>query len=211
MVSLSYSELDKMIEDARHAYEHIEKHFDELMARPTEYTLFGPRSYGIGAASPAICTKKPERVLQNKTRRKDYLMYELDTEYCPQCIKHMENHGDNHCTYLGTEINGVMYYRSFFRNENRFYTDCVHAVKFADNKPVYYAESSHVHLVGEFYEYIDNNRMVVTTYAYHPHSKYTTEGEPICKDAPVGAPNSPAWVTCSEEEIRYIDFASWSC
>lgn len=206
---LSYSELDKMILDARFAYAYAEEHFEELKARPACYTLYGPDAYGIGAAAPAKCTKSKERVLRKNTSRKKFTVYELDENYNVLCSRIIENYSNIHCTYLHFELGDVHYARPFLHNENIFYADIVHAVKFADGKPVYYAESSCSHLVAEFYEYISDDKMIVTAYAYHPHRKFTTSGIPISKDASVGAPNSSAHIFCAEESVRYIDFSRW--
>lgn len=206
---LSYSELDKLILDGQSAFSYAEEHFDALMSREVSYTLFGPVSYGMGATSPARSTKSKERILSKNANRKKYTVYELDENYQVLYHKIIENYNNVHCTYLHFELNGVHYARPFSKSEKKFYADIVYAVKFEDGNPLYYAESSASHLMAEFYDYIFDEKMIVTTYAYHPHSRFTVNGIPTVKDAPVGAENSTAHVFQSEEPIRYIDFSHW--
>lgn len=210
MIMMSYDDLDMIIQNGNTAYQYAWDHYEELAARPCVHTLYGPASREIGALSPShITTSAMERRLQRKPRSGRYVIYELDGDFKVVRVKHMDKGNRLDCTYHVFELNGITYARSFFQDKKVLYKSEVVAIRYSDGKPDFFAITGSNRLTAEFYEYLTANSMLTTTYTYYPHSKITSCGVPMSFDAPIGAPESPAWVGQAEEEIHYIEFSRW--
>ncbi|MEE0689792.1 MAG: hypothetical protein UCJ13_03050, partial [Bacteroidaceae bacterium] len=61
----------------------------------------------------------------------------------------------------------------------------------------------------QFYEYIDEKRMLVTSYRYTPGLKRTIYGCLPNPKAPIGAPDSIVQRDVYEETIEDTDFSRW--
>lgn len=205
MISVSYSELDKIISDAILAFDYAQLNLDKLKQRQVFCTLYGAHSLGIGAASPSKLTSIRERKLSKSTRRRVYTVYELDAKNQVICNRIVDN-GKIHCSHYHFELDGIRYARSFFGESDEFYTDVVHCMKFCGTAPLFYAEASPSMLYIEYYERKPEGGVFVTCYSYFPKRKLSEKGIPISREAPFGAPDSPVTVTCYEDVLPNLDF-----
>lgn len=211
MIHLNYSDMDRTMTDAAAAYEYAKEHFEELRNRPISYTLFGPDTYGIGAACPTI-TKDRARKLQKRTRCKKYLVYSLDENYRVLSTRHQDNTGNIECTLYHFELNGIQYAPCFYKDTDGFYPAPMRCLKMDGKQPVFYAEASSSVLFVELYEPIsqsDKNKVLACEYFYYPTRMYSKEGFPIDRDAPYNSPNSPVTFSCCEKTLPNIDFTKW--
>ena len=120
MIELTLDDLKQLLLDGRRARQYAQDHFEDHAAREATYTLYGPYASKTGAAIPGRFTPKSARNLTLKTRRKTYLIYELDNEYKLVRIKDVfRSINDN--TYHCFELDGVQYSCPFLFNqkENR--------------------------------------------------------------------------------------------
>ena len=209
MHEIDINGLQQLIEKGKLAKQYALDHYEELVARKHTYTLFGPYTYGIGASRPTKPTPKHARKLQRSTRRKDFLVYELDENYKVLRTKAVINHSYIDCIYHHFEMGGITYAYPFDGTTKKVFTDTVSAIKFLNNKPIFYAETGENSMFAQFYEYISPEKMVFTEYWYTPTSRYSLQGYSTDPSAPVGALNSPAARICTEETPEYIDFSRW--
>lgn len=209
MYEIGVETLKKMLSEGHVAVQYAWDHYEELAARKHTYTLYGPYSCGTGASIPSRLTPKRARNLSKYTRRKDFLVYELDDDYRVLRTKSVVNHTEVECIYYHFEFEGMIYAYPFRGTEKNFFADTISAWRFSDEKPVLYAEISKDSLFAQFFEYISTEKMLFTEYWYYPSSKYSLCGYPIDQNAPVGALNSPAARICTEEVPEYIDFSYW--
>ena len=106
---LDIEDLKQMLVAGRRARQYALDHYEELAAREAVYTLHGPMDYAIGAAIPGHSVSKSSRKLTLKTRRKEYILYELDRDYKLLRAKHMYVCSQNNCTYHCFELEGIRY------------------------------------------------------------------------------------------------------
>lgn len=208
MTKVVYTEMDKIINDAYIAFDYAWEHYIELRDRKVAHVLYGPNAHATGAAWPGFGIKDKERQLLKKTRRKEYMLYELDGNYQILCNKTIKD-GKIQCSYYHFELNGVQYARSFLEDRKAVYTDNVYCVKYLKDEPAYCASVSKNYLYLEMFEYLPEERCIATRYSYYPASKITQHGYPMSFDAPYGAVNSPVTVRCYETKVQSIDFSRW--
>lgn len=206
MIKIGYPEMYELIKKGCTAFDYARDHYEELNARPTVHELFGPPSHGLGALAAGHLTPPKERLLKRKTRRKKYVIYELDEAFRVIRIKHIGKEGKVQCTYHLFELDGIVYARAFLGETNRFYTHKTHAIKYSGGQPLYYAQTSPNYLCIDLYEYPCSNRVKTTCYLFLPASKNTAAGVPVCWEAPLGSNNSPVTLDYFEEEYHYLDF-----
>lgn len=209
MYEIGIDSLSQLLEDGRTAAEYAWKHYEELAKRKHSHTLYGPYAYDIGACIPSKMTPKRARKLTPSTRRKDYLIYQLDEEYNVIRTISMMDYSKVDCVYHHFELNGVWYAYPFRGEEKALYKDTTAILKFSDGKPVYFGLASRNLLFAQFYEYVSSEKMIVSTYRYWPTAKFTQYGYPADREAPLGALNSPVDFHCTEEVSEYIDFSHW--
>lgn len=208
MIDLSLEDLKQLLLDGRRAAQYAWDHYEELTARESTYTLYGPYAYGIGAAIPGEFISKRERILTPKTRRKKYIIYELDSEYKLLRTRHVFN-SVNDTTYQCFELDGIQYAYPFSFDQKRVGRDEVLAVSYKDGKPYYLGFLSKNVVIANFFEYVSPEKVLVSVYYYNPVSKYTSQGHLTDPDAPLGAINSAAERVCVEQEPMYTDFSQW--
>lgn len=208
MIDLTLEDLKKLLQDGRRARQYACDHFEELAAREAAYTLYGPYAYNTGAAVPGSYTPKRARNLTLKTRRKKYLIYELDSEYKLICVRNVFN-SVNDKTYYCFNLDGIQYACPFLFNRKEKSLGNVVAVSYKDGKPYYYAFLSENVLFVRFCEYVSQEKALMTEYGYNPVSEYTLHGYPTDLEAPIGALNSAATRICWEEEPVYTDFSQF--
>ena len=208
MIDLTLEDLKQLLLDGRRARQYARDHYEELAAREATYTLYGPYAYHTGAAVPWGYTPKRARNLTLKTRRKEYISYELDNEYKLIRVRDVFN-SVNDNTYHCFELDGVQYACPFLFNRKEKSLGEVVAVNYKDGKPYSYAFLSENVLFVQFCEYVSPERALMTEYSYNPVSEYTMHGYPTDPEAPIGALNSAATRVCWEEEPVYTDFSQW--
>lgn len=209
MIEICYADMHRMITDGCSAYEYAWRYYDKLVKRSACYTLYGPSTNYLGVMAAGHLTPAKERHIQKTTRRKNYIMYELDQNFHVLRIRHMKNYNEIDCTYHLFERNGVIYGRPFFQDQKIAYPGEMMAIKYSDGRPQYFAMTRPNYLCVDFYEYPQSNRVSTTCYLYHPASKYTSAGIPASWDSPFGTQNSPVTLDILEEEYCHINFEEW--
>lgn len=208
MIDLTLEDLKQLLLDGRRAAQYAWDHYEELAAREAAYTLYGPYAYETGAAIPGRYTPKRARDLTLKTRRNKYNIYELDSEYkLLRVTQVLDSVSIN--TYHCFELSGIQYACPFLPNQKKEGFGHVVAVSYKDGKPYHYAFLSQNVLYIDFFEYVSQEKVLITEYAYNPVSKYTLHGYLTDPDAPIGELNSAATRVCWEEEPMYTDFSQW--
>ena len=208
MIDLTLEDLKQLLLNGRRARQYACDHFEELAARESAYTLYGPYAYETGAAVPWGYTPKRARSLTLKTRRKKYITYELDSEYKLLRVTPVldsENINTHHCF----ELDGIQYACPFLPKRKKEGFGHVVAVSYKDGKPYCCAFLSENVLFVRFCEYVSQERAIMTEYAYNPVSEYTLHGYPTDPNAPIDALNSAATRVCWEEEPVYTDFSQF--
>lgn len=209
MYEIGIDGLQQLLSEARSAAKYAREHYRDFASRKHTYTLYGPDAYDIGASVPSRIVPSRARKLLKSTRRKDYLVYELDKNYKILRTIHMLDYTKVDCTFHHFELNGVSYAYPFRGSGNGIYNDAIYATKYSSDKPIYYAVVRSNYLFAQFYEYSASDQMIVSTYRYSPNAKYTIHGYPVDHNAPIGALNSPVQRHCTEEVPEYIDFSQW--
>ena len=208
MIELTVEDLQQLLSDGNHATEYAWNHYEELAARENAYTLYGPYAYGTGADIPWGYTPKRARALTLKTRRKKYNIYELDDEYkLLRVTQVLDNEAVN--TYHCFELGGIQYACPFRPDRKQIGTGNVIALRYKDGKPYLSAFVSRSALFVHLFQYISQEKVLITEYAYNPNSKYTLHGYLSDNNAPIGTLNSAVQRLCFEEEPMYTDFSQW--
>ncbi len=208
MIDLSLEDLKQILLEGRRARQYARDHYEELAAREAVYTLYGPYAYGTGAAIPWGFIPKRARDLTLKTRRKKYNIYELDSEYKLLRVRQVFNCANDN-TYQCFELDGIQYACPFLFNQKENCYSEVIALSYKDGKPYYSGFLAENVLFAHFFEYVSQEKVLITQYAYNPVSKYTLHGYLTDPDAPIGALNAAANRLCWEEEIMFTDFSRW--
>lgn len=224
MYVITKNELQQLLLDRSKAHQYALDHYDELAGRKHTYTLYGPHAHRLGASIPCnTVTPKQARKLLHKTRRKNYVIYHLDEHYrvirtiiildytkVDIIYHHFEIDGVVYaCGFSGTMQDGEIHPCPLREARISVLDDMVLFLKFQDGKPVSYGNLS-IHMVFvQFYEYVDDTRMLVTSYRYWPHAERNIYGYPIDPEAPIGAINSAVHQRFYEEIPEDTDFSRW--
>ena len=209
MYEISIEFLDQLLLDGRSAAQYAWDHYEELTKREAVYTLYDPREYGIGAAMPGKFISKRSRELKKQTRRKNYIIYELDSNYKLLRTTLIRNYTEIETVYHCFELNGIQYACPFYGTKKKFTRDEVLAVGYNGAQPCFLGFLSEHSLLAQFFDYESHDKMIVTTYSYSTVSKYSSHGYPVDFTAPIGAQNSPVNCGTWEEEITDTDFSKW--
>ena len=209
MYEIGIDELHQLFAEARKAAEYARGHYEDFASREHSYTLYGPESYNLGASVPSAITSTRARKLLKKTRRKNHVIYELDSAYRVLRTIHMIDYTRTDCTYHHFELDGTQYAYPFRERDSRLYTDKISVLKYDQGRPVYYAIVAKNLLFCQFYEYPEPDKMIVSTYRYWPTAEYTMYGLPTDRNAPIGAMNSPVQRHSTVETPVEIDFSKW--
>lgn len=208
MIDLTLDDLKQLLLDGRRAAQYAWDHYEELASREATYTLYGPYAHGTGVAIPWGYTPKSARNLTLKTRRKKYMIYELDNEYkLLRTTQVLDSASIN--TYHCFELDGIQYACPFLPNQKKTGFGNVIGLGYKNGKPYYSGFLSNNVVFAHFFEYLSQEKVLITEYAYNPVSKYTLHGYLTDPDAPISALNSAANRMCWEEEPMYTDFAQW--
>lgn len=209
MYEIGIEELHKLFLEARAAAAYARDHYEAFASREHSYTLYGPDAYDLGASVPCSLTSPRARKLMKATRRKNHLIYELDSDYKVLRTVRMIDYTRPDCTFHHFELDGIHYAYPFRGRDSRLYNDKITVLKYDQNRPVYYAIVSNSLLFSQFYEYPAPDQMIVSTYRYFPTAKTTLYGLPVDWNAPIGAKNSPVQRHCTEETPVDTDFSKW--
>ena len=208
MIELTLDELKQLLSNGRHAREYAWNQYEELAVREPVHILYGPYTDGTGANIPGNFTPKRARNLSPKTRRKNYIIYELDSEYkLLRATQVLDSKRIN--TYHCFDWNGVQYACPFLPSKKQLGFGNIIALAWKDAKPYYSAFLARNVVIASFFEYVPSGKALITEYTYNPVSKYATQGYLTDLDAPIGAPNSAAQRLCYEEDPVYTDFSQW--
>lgn len=209
MYEISLDRLHQLWVEGRAAAQYAFNHYEELASRKHKYTLFGPHAFDIGVLIPSSLTPESARILRTKTRRRNYIAYELDDDCTILRSVTVLDYTRINCTYHHFEKDGVRYAYPFRGNTGMICNDTISALEYENNKPIYFASVAKSMLFIQFYEYTDENKMLVSTYRYWPNSKYTQYGYPVDRNASFDSLNSPVTRHCREEVPHFVDFAQW--
>lgn len=208
MKDLNIEDLKQLLSDGIQARQYAWDHYEELLARKPAYTLYGPYDYWIGAATPEKIISKASRVLTFKTRKKSYLIYELDSEYKLLRVNHVFQ-SKHSATYHFFELDGIQYAIAFVPNKKELCDYQIYAIGYKDGKPYYYGNLYEGRVLAYFFEYDSPDKRHVTQYQYYPNSEYSIYGYPADSEAPLGEPNSRAHRFCYDEKPVYTDFSKF--
>lgn len=208
MIDLTIEDIKKIQLDGIEAAQYAWNHYEELTEREKVYTLYGPYACRTGADIPWGYTPKRARNLTMKTRRKKYNIYELDSEYKLLRVRQVFN-SVNDNTYECFELDGVRYAFPFLFNQKKRVPDEVVAVGYKEGRPYFSGFLSKDVVFAHFFEYISQEKVLITEYTYNPVSQYTPHGYLTDINAPIGALNSAVQRICWEEECMYTDFSKW--
>lgn len=206
--NLNMEDLKQLLSDGRRAAQYAWDHYEELTAREAVYTLYGPYEYGIGAAIPGKTIPMRSRSLTLKTNKRNYIIYELDSEYKLLRATQVFN-SVNDITYHCFELEEVQYACPFKYNQKKIGGHKVIALCYKDGMPYYYGDLAKTKVLANFHEYISPEKVRVTGYSYNPASKYTLHGYLTDLEAPLGELNSAAQRSCWEEKPMYTDFSAF--
>lgn len=207
--NLGYCELDWLILEGKLALEYAWEHYDELVARECAYRLYGPYCYRTGAGSPGSLTSKRERELKKQTRRKNYLIYELDSNYKLLRVISVRDYKKVELIHHCFECDGTQYGVSFREERKESFGFEVDVVRYRDELPAYYGIASRERILAHFYEYSSNERVNVLCYDYCRSRQSTAYGYPVDWDSPIGGLSSPVDKGSWEEDVRYTDFSKF--
>ncbi len=224
MYAATMDELRQLLRDGRKAWQYAMDHYEELVTRMHSYTLYGPHAHWLGASIPCNrITPKRARKLLPQTRRKDYVIYHLDEHYkvirtiivleytrVDVIYHHFELDGVVYaCATRGTLVDGEIQSSLYNKNGRQVLDDAIHFLRFSDEKPVSYGILSSNFLFTQFYEYVDSQRMIVTTYRHSTLATRSIYGYPIDPDASIGADNSSIQLKVYEDTPEETDFSRW--
>ena len=105
MFEVTLEQLQKLMHEARVAAKYAREHYDLLAAREKSYTLYGPEADFLGARVPSSMTPTRARKLLPKTRRRNYVIYELDEAYQPLRTIHVLDYDKVNVTYHHFDYN----------------------------------------------------------------------------------------------------------
>ena len=207
--NLGYRELDWLLLEGKLACEYAWEHYDELVARECAYRLYGPYCHRMGAGIPGSLTSKKERELKKQTRRKDYHIYELDSNYKLIRVISIRDYEKVELIHHCFEYDGTQYSVPFREERKKLFRFEVDVVRYRDGLPVYYGIASCEHLLSHFYEYSKNEKTKVLCYAYGRCMRRTVHGYPVDWDSPIGGLASPVEKGSWEEDVLYTDFSKY--
>lgn len=209
MYTAKMEDFYQIVRDGRLAREYAIEHRDELVARQHTHTLYGPHDPSLGASIPCnTVVSKQARSLTHKTRRKRYIIYQLDENYKVLRTILIEGELPNkQLIYHHFEFNGTVY----AYNYAYFYNRVINFFRYADGKPVCYGELDLRldFIFIQYYEYLSDDRMFVSTYRYNPKVEQTIYGCKPDPNAPIGAPNSIVQQKFYEVPAEDTDFSRW--
>ena len=224
MYEITKTELQLLLVNRENAIQYARNNYEELAARKHAYTLYGPHAHYLGASIPCnTVVPKHARKLLHKIRRKDYVIYHLDEHFqVIRTIKILDYYSVD-TIYHHFELDGVVYAYSVpgtmqngeihpnpLLKDKRFpLDDEILFIRSKDGKPICYGNLSNTMVFVQFYEYINPERMLVSTYRYWPSAERSIYGYPIDPTAPIGALNSSVHQRFYEEEAEDTDFSRW--
>ena len=209
MYEISMDELHQLWMEFRKAAKYAREHYEDFATRKHTYTLYGDVGYALGVEIPSNFTPQKARKLSTKTRRKNYTMYELDDAFRVLRTAYIVKYTEFDCIYHHFDWNGTSYAYPFRGNGKQLYTDEIAVLKKSDEKPTMFACASKPLLFVQFYEYLENGKMNVSTYRYWPTAKITEHGYPVDRNAPLDALNCPVSRHETVETPEFVDFAKW--
>ena len=209
MRNITYDELDQLLLEGNNARIYAWEHYEDLSARTSEHKLYGPYCPGLGAGIPGSLTSAKNRELKKQTRRKNYHIYELNSDYKLIRMISIVDYTNVEMIYHCFEYNGTQYAIPF-RGERKELSNCQNVViRYRDGLPAYLGFASKAYLLAHFYECCSNSKVLVTCYAYSREARQSVYGLPVDWNALPGEPASPVEIATWEENVRYTDFSQW--
>lgn len=182
-----------------------------LAARPHTYTLYGPEAYNVGVLIPGSLINKHARKLSPKpSRRKEHEIYQLDENLQLLRKTSMHDYDWEGCTFHCYRKGSTVYAYPFNKN-GAFSMDKISFIDYdAQNRPICFGVSSAVMLFVQFYEYISEDKMIISDYRYWPSKEYA----PLLHHQYAGNYEwykvGPKMECSCMEEIPYlVDFSQW--
>ena len=207
--NLGYRELDWLVLEGKLAWEYAWEHYDELVARECVHRLYGPYCYWMGAGMPGHLTSKRARELKKQTRRKDYRIYELDSNYKLIRVISVRDYTKIELIYHCFECDGTQYGVPFRGESKELFKFHAHVIRYRDGLPVYHGMVEHEHIFADFYEYISDEKVKLIEYHYGRHLMTTEYGYPVDWDSPFCGLTSPVQIVTCEQDVRYTDFSKF--
>ncbi len=228
MIDTTLSALKDQFAGFSVAIDYFQKNYEEIANRPCAYRLYGAYEIdGIGPLRPRPLkgTVFPRKLSTKYTRRKNYTIYELDKSYKVLRIIHMLDYNALDCVYHFFDLGEYTYaYPVFPHWSNKVYpieipywdayTE-ICAQKYKNGHPFATLVCNMSRLITEYYEYISDSEIDLTTYWYYPTKKtmygIKTNGyEEVIEDAPFESVHSPVVVgNCIEKRTYDYDFSKY--
>ena len=209
MIEVSYNKLHELISKGKLAQNYAWEHYATLASRKADYTLYGPISCFLGAASPSGLTPARERKLTRKTRREKYTKYDFDQNAHLIRISYIYQYEKVYCVYHLFTLDDIVYGCSFESEKKRFCDERIEAIHFVEGKPAYYAQTSNNRIFCEFYEYPHKDKRICSSYQYCTTCELTSHRLQPNWEAPMGAPDSPVSVYIHEDNPVDLDFSKY--
>ena len=193
--------LDYFLNAGNEAIQYAWDHYEELLNRQCAFTLYGPYDTGIGAGIPGKPVSKNSRKLTKETRRKHYLIYELDEKFNLLRTKTIRNYNEVEFVYHCFELDGYFYAIPFWKEEKKLSYKQSIALRFVDGKPTYLGFIRRGCLIAGFYQHVSEEKMLVKGYTY--------VNSPDVFHANTGIENVYLEEGCWKEDFVYKDFSSF--
>lgn len=182
-----------------------------LAARPHAHILYGPGAYNVGVLIPGNLINKRSRNLSRKpSRRKEYDIYQLDENLQLLRKTTMHDYGREGCTFHCYRKGSTMYAYPF--NKGGAYS--MDKISFIDydekNRPHCFGVSSAVMLFIQFYQYICDDKMIVSDYRYWPSKEYAPQLYHLHSGSYEWYKVGPKMECSYYEGVPYlVDFSQW--
>lgn len=208
--NLRYSDMFRMIDEGQQAFDYIWEHYEELVSRPATYYLYGPKTHYLGILASGHIVPPKERKVHTRVRWKEYCIYELDENFKPIRIKHVNKYQRVHCTYHLFEQDGVIYARGFFEDRKIPISDDLLTIKQINGRTAFFSISKERYLFADYYEYPTEGTVETSSFLFLPGATEKMHNAPVMNwDAPYGASDSPVTLDYRVEPYLHIDFKSY--
>lgn len=211
MYEISMEGLLEILLKTRAEAKFARENYTHLASRPHTYTLYGPDADNMGVLIPgSYITKQARKLSLRPSRRKEHEIYQLDENLQLLRKTSMHNYDREGCTFHCYR-KGSTVYAYPFNKDGAYSMDKISFIEYdKKHRPSCFGVSRAVMLFVQFYEYISEDKMIVTNYRYWPSKEYA----PLLYHLHAG---NYDWYkvgpkmefSCTEEVPYLVDFSQW--